>query len=94
MLSATAAQAVLKAFPELLGAAEVEAALQAALAPVEELPALDVLLEQVRRCYHLVHGYAPNEQAMRQHIQTPAEAERWLTELQRRLTDQGPTTLA
>jgi hypothetical protein len=94
VLSASAAQAVLKAFPELLGAAEVEAALQAALAPVEELPALDVLLEQVRRCYHLVHGYAPNEQAMRQHIQTPAEAERWLTELQRRLTDQGPTTLA
>jgi acetolactate synthase small subunit len=94
VLSVTAAQAVLKAFPELLGAAEVEAALQAALAPVEELPALDALLEQVRRCYHLVHGYAPNEQAMHQHIQTPAEAERWLLQLHRRLTDQGPTTLA
>jgi hypothetical protein len=71
----------------------VEASLQAALTPVVEVPVLDALLEQVRRCYHLVHGTLPNEQAMRQHIQTPADAQRWIAELQRRLADQGPTTL-
>ncbi len=92
VLSAKAAQAVLSAFPTLAGAAEVAAMLQAARASGEELSALDTLLEQVRRCYHLVHGTLPNEQAMRQHIQTPAQAQRWLAELQRRLVDQGPIT--
>jgi hypothetical protein len=94
VLSAKAAQAVLQAFPELLGAAEVEAALQAALGPMDEASALDTLLEQVRHCYHLVHGVPPNEAAMRQHIQTPAQAQQWLLQLQRRLTDHEPTTLA
>jgi hypothetical protein len=92
VLSAKAAQAVLSAFPTLAGAAEVAAMLQAARASGEEPPVLDTLLEQVRRCYHLVHGTLPNEQAMRQHIQTPAQAQRWLAELQRRLVEQGPIT--
>lgn len=94
VLSVKATQAVLQAFPTLEGAAEVAATLQQALVPMDESPDLDALLEQVRRCYHLVHGAPPNEQAMRQHIQTPAQAQRWIAELQRRLTDQGPTTLA
>jgi hypothetical protein len=91
VLKVAAAQAVLSAFPTLEGREEVQAALQEALALVEEAPVLDALLEQVRRCYHLVHGTLPNEQAMRQHIQTPAQAQHWIVELQRRLTDQEPT---
>jgi hypothetical protein len=92
VLKVAAAPAVLSAFPTLEGGAEVEATLQEALAPASQ--ELDTLLEQVRRCYHLVHGVPPNEQAMRQHIQTPAQAQHWIAELQRRLTDQGPTSLA
>jgi hypothetical protein len=91
VLKVAAAQAVLSAFPTLEGGAEVEATLQEALAPASQ--ELDTLLEQVRRCYHLLHGALPNEQAMRQHIQTPTQAQRWLAELQRHLVDQGPTPL-
>jgi hypothetical protein len=86
VLPLEAAQVVLKAFPTLDGAAELERC----SSPQEQqkpdpLSSLEALLEQVQRVYVELYQRPPNEAQMRKTLQTPEEARYWLAEFQRRL---------
>ena len=54
---------------------------------------LELLLMQVRRGYSQLNGRLPDEQAMRQQVQTCSEAQRWLRTIERKLAEQPHTAL-
>ena len=73
--------AVVDAFPMLY---EMEEARQ---------QALEQLLMQVRQGYVQLNGRLPDEQALRQQVQTCSEAQRWLRTIERKLAEQPHTAL-
>jgi SAM-dependent methyltransferase len=95
LLPLSAAQAARAAFPQLAGWEQVEdaptaapvvpPATAAAPAPTSADPLLAEQLARVERLYWQLFDRAPDEAAMRQHIRSALDAERWLANLQQRL---------